>query len=95
MIGRISGKLIARHPPQVIVDVQGLGHELDVPLRPFYPRPAPALSRSNRPAALGLPLVHTRANAGLNGAVPVRAGPGGGAAAVLPMPVGRRSRVGG
>ncbi|MCX7135664.1 MAG: Holliday junction branch migration protein RuvA [Proteobacteria bacterium] len=40
MIGRISGKLIARHPPQVIVDVQGIGYEIDVPMSTFYQLPA-------------------------------------------------------
>jgi Holliday junction DNA helicase RuvA len=40
LIGRISGKLIARHPPQVIVDVQGIGYEIDVPMSTFYQLPA-------------------------------------------------------
>ena len=40
MIGRISGKLVARHPPQVIVDVHGIGYELDVPMSTFYQLPA-------------------------------------------------------
>lgn len=40
MIGRISGKLIARHPPQVIVDVHGIGYEVDVPMSTFYQLPA-------------------------------------------------------
>jgi Holliday junction DNA helicase RuvA len=40
VIGRISGKLIARHPPQVIVDVQGIGYEIDVPMSTFYQLPA-------------------------------------------------------
>ena len=41
MIGRVSGKLIARHPPQVIVDVHGIGYEIDVPMSTFYNLPAP------------------------------------------------------
>jgi holliday junction DNA helicase RuvA len=36
MIGRLSGRLIAKHPPQVVVDVQGVGYELDVPMSTFY-----------------------------------------------------------
>ena len=40
MIGRVSGKLIARHPPQVIVDVHGIGYEIDVPMSTFYQLPA-------------------------------------------------------
>ncbi len=39
MIGRLSGKLIARHPPQVIVDVHGIGYEIDVPMSTFYQLP--------------------------------------------------------
>ena len=40
MIGKISGKLIERHPPQVIVDVHGVGYEMDVPMSTFYQLPA-------------------------------------------------------
>jgi Holliday junction DNA helicase RuvA len=39
VIGRLSGKLIARHPPQVVIDVQGVGYELDVPMSTFYQLP--------------------------------------------------------
>jgi len=40
LIGKISGKLIARHPPQVVVDVHGVGYEIDVPMSTFYQLPA-------------------------------------------------------
>ena len=40
MIGKISGKLIERRPPQVIVDVLGIGYEIDVPMSTFYQLPA-------------------------------------------------------
>ncbi|HTE13615.1 MAG TPA: Holliday junction branch migration protein RuvA [Burkholderiales bacterium] len=40
MIGRISGKLLAKQPPQVIVDVQGVGYEIDVPMSTLYQLPA-------------------------------------------------------
>ena len=40
MIGRISGKLAAKHPPQVLVDVGGVAYELDVPMSTFYSLPA-------------------------------------------------------
>ena len=40
MIGRISGKLLEKHPPQIVVDVQGVGYELDVPMSTFYQLPA-------------------------------------------------------
>ncbi len=39
MIGRLSGTLIEKQPPQIIVDVQGLGYELDVPMSTFYNLP--------------------------------------------------------
>ena len=39
MIGRVTGKLIEKQPPQIIVDVQGLGYELDVPMSTFYNLP--------------------------------------------------------
>ena len=32
MIGRLSGRLLAKQPPQITVDVQGIGYEIDVPM---------------------------------------------------------------
>ena len=40
MIGRIAGKLVAKHPPQILIDVQGVGYELDVPMSTLYQLPA-------------------------------------------------------
>ena len=40
MIGRISGKLVSKHPPQIVVDVHGIGYELDVPMSTLYQLPA-------------------------------------------------------
>ena len=40
MIGRLTGKLVGKHPPQVLVDVGGVGYELDVPMSSFYALPA-------------------------------------------------------
>jgi Holliday junction DNA helicase RuvA len=40
MIGRIHGKLVEKHPPQIIVDVGGIGYEVDVPMSTFYNLPA-------------------------------------------------------
>lgn len=40
MIGRISGTLADKQPPQVLVDVQGVGYELNVPMSTFFNLPA-------------------------------------------------------
>jgi holliday junction DNA helicase RuvA len=40
MIGRITGTLAAKQPPQVLVDVGGIGYEIDVPMSTFYNLPA-------------------------------------------------------
>ena len=40
MIGRLSGKLAGKQPPQVLVDVGGVAYELDVPMSTFYSLPA-------------------------------------------------------
>ena len=40
MIGRLSGRLVAKHPPQVMVDCNGVAYELDVPMSTFYSLPA-------------------------------------------------------
>jgi Holliday junction DNA helicase RuvA len=40
LIGRLSGKLLAKHPPQVLLDVGGVAYELDVPMSTFYGLPA-------------------------------------------------------
>ncbi len=40
MIGRLSGTLLEKHPPTVLVDVAGVGYEVDVPMSTFYDLPA-------------------------------------------------------
>lgn len=40
MIGRLTGTLLEKNPPQILLDVQGVGYELDVPMSTFYNLPA-------------------------------------------------------
>jgi holliday junction DNA helicase RuvA len=40
MIGRIQGVLLEKNPPQIIVDCQGVGYEVEVPMSTFYNLPA-------------------------------------------------------
>ena len=39
MIGRLSGTLDEKSPPQLLVDCQGVGYEVDVPMSTFYDLP--------------------------------------------------------
>ena len=39
MIGRLRGTLAEKHPPHVILDVNGLGYELEVPMTTLYRLP--------------------------------------------------------
>lgn len=39
MIGRLSGTLIEKNPPQILLDVQGVAYEVDVPMSTFYNLP--------------------------------------------------------
>ncbi len=40
MIGRLRGVLVARQPPEVVVDVAGVGYEVQVPMSTFFRLPA-------------------------------------------------------
>ncbi len=40
MIGRISGILLEKNPPHLLVDCHGVGYEIDVPMSTFYNLPA-------------------------------------------------------
>lgn len=39
MIGRIKGVLLEKAPPQILVDVHGVGYEIDVPMSTLYNLP--------------------------------------------------------
>ncbi len=40
MIAFIRGKLVAKTPPQLVVDVHGVGYEVEAPMTTFYDLPA-------------------------------------------------------
>ncbi|MFZ4498902.1 MAG: Holliday junction ATP-dependent DNA helicase RuvA, partial [Burkholderiales bacterium] len=40
MIGRLRGTLLAKQPPQVLVEAGGVGYEIDVPMSTLYALPA-------------------------------------------------------
>jgi Holliday junction DNA helicase RuvA len=40
MIGRLTGILVEKNPPQLLLDVQGVAYEVDVPMSTFYNLPA-------------------------------------------------------
>src|SRR5690606_37312933 len=40
MIGRLSGTLPEKNPPQLLIDCNGVGYEVDVPMSTFYNLPA-------------------------------------------------------
>jgi len=40
MIGRLTGTLAEKSPPLVLIDVNGVGYELDVPMSSFFNLPA-------------------------------------------------------
>ncbi|HTJ94527.1 MAG TPA: Holliday junction branch migration protein RuvA [Pararobbsia sp.] len=40
MIGRIAGVLLEKNPPHLLVDCNGVGYEIDVPMSTFYNLPS-------------------------------------------------------
>ena len=39
MIARLSGTLVSKHPPTLVIDVNGVGYEVEAPLSVFYDLP--------------------------------------------------------
>jgi Holliday junction DNA helicase RuvA len=39
MIGRLTGEVVYKHPPFLMVDVNGVGYELEAPMSTFYDLP--------------------------------------------------------
>ena len=40
MIGQLRGKLVQKQPPYLLIDVQGVGYEIEAPMTTFYSLPA-------------------------------------------------------
>jgi Holliday junction DNA helicase RuvA len=40
MIGKLTGILLEKNPPQILLDCHGVGYEVDVPMSTFYNLPA-------------------------------------------------------
>jgi Holliday junction DNA helicase RuvA len=41
MIGRLSGRIISKQAPVLVLDVNGVGYEIDAPMSTFYVLPGP------------------------------------------------------
>ena len=40
MIGKLTGVLLEKNPPQILIDCHGVGYEVDVPMSTFFNLPA-------------------------------------------------------
>ena len=54
MIGRLRGTLAEKQPPHLILDVNGLGYELEVPMTTLYSLPSVGEEGVRRHIELGV-----------------------------------------
>ena len=40
MIGRLRGEVVSKHPPYLLLEVNGVGYELEAPMSTFYDLPS-------------------------------------------------------
>src|SRR5690606_24722973 len=40
MIGRLTGMLLEKQPPQILLDINGVGYEVEAPMSTFYKLPS-------------------------------------------------------
>ena len=101
MIGRLTGILVAKNPPQILLDVHGVAYEVDVPMSTFYNLPGTGeevdAAHAPRRARGRAPALRLRQRAGARGVPPAaqdhgdrRAHGALGAVGALAWPTSRR-----
>ena len=62
MIGRLKGIVVHKQPPWLVVDVNGVGYELEAPMSTFYDLPEVKL-QADAADALAVALTHAHMSA--------------------------------